>query len=49
MVLPCNVKTGKISTSAVTEATLLWMLSGTSLQHHMAKVHVLGLGEQLGG
>jgi hypothetical protein len=26
---------------------LAWLLSGTSLQHHTAKVHVMGLGEQL--
>lgn len=28
---------------------LSWMLSSTSLQHHIAKVHLMGLGEQLKG
>jgi hypothetical protein len=28
---------------------LVWTLDGTSLQHHMAPVHVVGLGEQLRG
>jgi hypothetical protein len=41
-------KTGKISpSSAIIKMILVWMLNGTSLQHHMAKVHVMGLGEQL--
>jgi hypothetical protein len=50
MVLPCNTKTGEISlTSAIIKMTLVWMLNGTSLQCHMAKVHVMELGEQLKG
>jgi hypothetical protein len=50
MLLPCSIKTGKISsTYANTKMILIWTPSGTSLQHHMAKMHVMGLGEQLKG
>jgi hypothetical protein len=37
------------STSAIIKMILGWMPSGTSLQCHMAKVHVMGLEEQLKG
>jgi hypothetical protein len=46
--LPSSIKTGKMSSaSAIIKMILIWM--PTSLQHHMAKVHVMGLGEQLKG
>jgi hypothetical protein len=47
-VLACYMKTGTISsTSGLIKIISVWMLSGSSLQCHMAKVHVMGLGEQL--
>jgi hypothetical protein len=50
MVLPHSTKTGTISsTSVITKMILVWIPNGTSLQCHMAKVHVMGLGEQLKG
>lgn len=49
-VLPCNIKTGNISSaSTIMIMILVLMLCDTSLQRHMAKVHVIGLGEQLKG
>jgi hypothetical protein len=47
---PNSIKIGKISSaSAIIKIILLWTPSSTSLQCHMAKVHVMGLGEQLKG
>jgi hypothetical protein len=48
MGLPHSIKTGKISsTFAIIKIILAWTPSGTNLQSHMAKVHVMELGEQL--
>lgn len=48
MVLPYTVKTGKNSSTSTTIRIVSgWMPSGTSLQCHMMKVHVMGLREQL--
>jgi hypothetical protein len=50
MVLPYTVKTGKNS-SIYTFIKIVsgWTSSGTSLQCHMMKVHVMRLREQLKG
>jgi hypothetical protein len=46
MVLPHIIKTQKIfSASAIIKMILVWALSGTSLQHHMVQVDVVGLGK----
>jgi hypothetical protein len=43
-------KQGKnVYASAVIKMILVWMPSDSSLQYHMAEVHVVGLGEQLKG
>jgi hypothetical protein len=43
MMLAHSIKKGKIlSTIAVIKMILVWTPSGTSLQHHMAKVYVGG-------
>jgi hypothetical protein len=48
VVLLCSIKTGKSSsTSLIMKMILVWALNGISLQRHMAKVHVMGLWEQL--
>jgi hypothetical protein len=50
MVLPRAKKRGKTSpTSAITKIILVWMLSGISLQLHLARVHRMGQREQFKG
>jgi hypothetical protein len=37
-----HYKTQKTSSTCIIKMTLVWIPSGTALQHYMAKVHVMG-------
>jgi hypothetical protein len=49
-VLPHNLKTGNISSAyIIIKMIVAWLPSGSSVQSHMAVVHMMALGEQLKG